>query len=159
MPVTYEPIATTTLGSAAATITLSSIPSTYTDIRLVFVVTASSGWGLTINALTTNEYSYTIIRGDGSATESLRRTNYPGIYNTAQSATIPQMLTYDFFSYAGSTNKTALVTESLDFNGSGWVSRSVALCRTTSAITSLTLTSGGTFPIGTTATLYGIKNF
>ena len=36
MPTTYEPIATTTLGSAAASITFSSIPATYTDLRVVF---------------------------------------------------------------------------------------------------------------------------
>jgi hypothetical protein len=37
MPATYEPIATTTLGTAAAFITFSSIPATYTDLRLVIV--------------------------------------------------------------------------------------------------------------------------
>ena len=37
MPATYEPIATTTLGSAATNITFSSIPATYTDLRLVLV--------------------------------------------------------------------------------------------------------------------------
>jgi hypothetical protein len=35
MATTYEPIATTTLGTAAAFITFSSIPATYTDLRLV----------------------------------------------------------------------------------------------------------------------------
>jgi len=35
MPKTYEPIATTTLGSNQTTITFSSIPSTYTDLVIV----------------------------------------------------------------------------------------------------------------------------
>ena len=45
MPATYEPIATTTLGSAAASITFSSIAGTYTDLRLVMVgTTSASDW-------------------------------------------------------------------------------------------------------------------
>jgi hypothetical protein len=35
MPATYEPIATTTLGTAAATITFSSIPATYSDLMQI----------------------------------------------------------------------------------------------------------------------------
>ena len=35
---TYEPIATTTLGSAASTITFSSISGSYTDLILVFLL-------------------------------------------------------------------------------------------------------------------------
>jgi hypothetical protein len=35
MAKTYEPIATTTLGTAAATVTFSSISGTYTDLVLV----------------------------------------------------------------------------------------------------------------------------
>jgi hypothetical protein len=63
----------------------------------------------------------------------------------------------DFFSYAGSTNKTVLIEISQDYNGSGVVQRSVALFRDTAAITRLDLTAvGTTFAIGTTATLYGI---
>jgi hypothetical protein len=42
MPATYEPIATTTLGGAAATITFSSISSAYTDLRIVLVGTTTA---------------------------------------------------------------------------------------------------------------------
>jgi hypothetical protein len=38
MATTYEAIQTTTLGSAAALITFSSIPATYTDLILVLLV-------------------------------------------------------------------------------------------------------------------------
>lgn len=154
---TYDLIASQTLGSAASSITFSSIAASWTDLRLVVTFSSASGFSLTMNGLNTNEYSGTILRGDGTSASSVSRTNYAGIYNTTQSSTIPAMLTYDIFSYAGSTYKTVLVTESEDFNGSGWVVRSVWLCRTTSAITSLALTSGGTFNAGTTANLYGIK--
>jgi hypothetical protein len=155
---TYDLIASQTLGSAASSITFSSIAASWTDLRLVVTFSSSSGFSLIMNGLNTNEYSGTILRADGTSASSVSRTNYSGIYNTTQSSTIPAMLTYDIFSYAGSTYKTVLVTESEDFNGSGWVVRSVWLCRTTSAITSLALTSGGTFNAGTTANLYGIKS-
>jgi hypothetical protein len=82
MPATYEPIATTTLGSAATTITLSSIPSTYTDLRLVTVLSNNGAGGdslyITCNgdALgATSLYSETRLRGDGSTATSARSSS------------------------------------------------------------------------------------
>jgi hypothetical protein len=51
-----------------------------------------------------------------------------------------------------------LLTGGTDNNGSGGVTRSVGLWRSTSAITSISLFIDGTttFSTGTTATLYGI---
>jgi len=44
MPITYEPIATTTLSSAQSSVTFSSISGSYTDLVLVFSdVKLSSG--------------------------------------------------------------------------------------------------------------------
>jgi hypothetical protein len=43
MAITYEPIATTTLGSATSTVTFSSISGSYTDLVAVFEVTLTSG--------------------------------------------------------------------------------------------------------------------
>ena len=63
----------------------------------------------------------------------------------------------DIFSYAGSTFKTALSNQNIDNNSTGWVFRSVGLWRSTSAITSLTITnSSNQLAAGTTASLYGI---
>jgi hypothetical protein len=42
MAITYEPIATTTLGSAAADVTFTSISGTYTDLVLVAVTQIGS---------------------------------------------------------------------------------------------------------------------
>ena len=67
------------------------------------------------------------------------------------------LYTLDIFSYTGSTNKTVLVTNSVDQNGSGQVGRVVGLWRNTAAITTITLSDSSNFAIGTTATLYGIK--
>ena len=167
MATTYEPIATTTLGSAASEITFSSIAATYTDLRIVFVGTQGSATAYVyarVNGDTGSNYSETILYGNGSSALSARNTSQSqwGIAAGASlSTTLPALVTLDIFSYAGSTNKTALGTTSNDQNGSGVTERTVHLWRNTAAITSVTLRSAGggsTFAIGTTATLYGIKN-
>lgn len=162
MPATYESIASTTLGSAAATITFSSIAGTYTDLRLVVVsqsTTGGSGNRITINSDTGSNYSRTILRGDGSSATSVRGTS-ESVFVFGATGTSPNwtMFTADFFSYAGSTYKTVLASIARDANGSGNVERTVGLYRSTSAITALELAvSGDTFSSGTTATLFGIK--
>ena len=104
----------------------------------------------------------TYIGGDGSTASSTRYTNSNEIpingINTGGTTT-PHFLLVDVFSYAGSTNKTCLMEISHDRNGSGYVERAVGLWRSTAAITSVTITlNTGNMAIGTTATLYGIKN-
>jgi hypothetical protein len=163
MASTYEPIATTTLGSAASSITFSSISSAYTDLRVVLVGKSSTG-DLTIayrfNSDTGSNYSYTSLYGNGTSALSNRGSNNSYAFPVSNSDLVssqPQMLTIDVFSYAGSTNKTALATFSQDLNGSGSVYRTVNLWRSVSAITSISLlVLSNDFAIGTTATLYGI---
>jgi hypothetical protein len=153
-------IASQTLGSAAATITFSSIPATYTDLRLVLngSLSASTSLRMQFNGITVN-YSSTHIDGNGSSAISGRVTGATRI--TLNIASIPSALkflvTSDIFSYAGSTSKTCLNTLNFDANGSGNVSYQVGLQQSTAAITSILLfPSSGNFEIGTTATLYGI---
>jgi hypothetical protein len=170
MATTYEPIATTTLGSAASTITFSSIPSTYTDLRLMVSSRIESGGTnyaalfVRFNNLGTTIYSTTRLGGDGTSAYSNRASTQTELALTAGSAGSASasgtfnLSTIDLFSYTGSTNKTALATVSADNNGSGFVVRQVLLARTTSAITRIDLTdeTGLNFATGTTATLYGI---
>jgi hypothetical protein len=163
MASTYEPIATNTLGSAASSITFSSISSAYTDLRVVLTgTTASQAFPfLRFNTDTGNNYSGTYLDGSGSAASSLRDTNISGIYIAGANGDFrnTQVATaqIDIFSYAGSTNKTALSAFSGDRNGAGFVVRTVGLWRSTSAITSVVLSGNGVnWSIGTTATLYGI---
>jgi len=162
---TYEKIATTTLGSAATNITFSSIPVTYTDLRLVIVPIANgaSDYNLFVqlNGSSTAEYSRTRLAGNGTATNTgsvTGETKWNLIYATGWKST-PSLWTLDIFSYAGSTYKTALSTGSGDYNGSGDVVRAVHLWRNTAAITSFVISGDITnnFNTGTTATLYGIK--
>ena len=163
MPATYEPIATTTLGSAAANITFSSIANTYTDLRLVFtgtITTAGPDLTFRINDDTGTNYSWTALFGSGTSAGSNRATgstNIPITPNSGISTTVPMFASIDIFSYAGSTNKTILISNSNDRNGSGYVEQVVGLWRSTSAITSVSVQVTNTLTAGTTATLFGIK--
>jgi hypothetical protein len=167
MALTYEKIATTTLGSTATSIDFTSIGSGYTDLRLVLVATttnAGRAYRLRFNSDTSSLYSRTNLNGRGTGVSSTRDTG--GTFITigddawvGSSTTIPGLTTVDVFSYAGSTFKTLLATDSNDQNGSGTVQSIVGLYRSTSAITSISLFLSGTsetFKVGTTATIYGI---
>ncbi len=162
MPATYEPIATTTLSSAASSITFSSIPSTYTDLRGVL---NSTGFATADRPLirfngSSSGYSGTNLYGDGATAGSVAYTSGTGI-NIRDNITASKnfMLTIDIFSYAGSTYKTTLTNKSADENGAGSVANAVHLWQTTSAINEVSIRStlGNNYNAGTTATLYGIK--
>ena len=155
-------IATTTLGSAASSITFSSIPSTYTDLRVVLVGTTSANTycKLQFNSDTAANYSATWIVGDGTSAASYNiQDNWINItYGVGLKSATPTTNMFNVFSYAGSTYKTTLGENVGDLNGSGAVGRFVGLWRSTSAINRIDLSLGtGNFATGTTATLYGIK--
>jgi hypothetical protein len=160
MPTTYDKIATTTLGSNTANITFSSIPATYTDLRVVCVATGSGNFGARLNGDTGSNYSHTDLIGNGSSASSYRpsvQQAYMVIDNALNGlGNTPQFYTLDIFSYAGSTLKTTLVTANEDLNGSGYVSYQVFLWNSTAAINSVTVLGSSTLNTGTTATLYGI---
>ena len=156
-------IATTTLGSAAATITFTSIPSTYTDLRLVFVG-GNDGTNILCGIRFNNDsglnYSITPITGNGSSASSTRRTSRSSLEPFFEGDMVTgyiEFFTADIMSYAGSTNKTTLMTGSNDRNGDGTVTRTVGLWRNTAAINRVDIyLASGNFNAGTTATLYGI---
>ena len=170
---TYDLIASQTLGSAASSITFSSIAASWTDLRLILTGKCdytSQAYGtilINFNGDTGSNYSYTWIYGNGTAASSSSATNLTGgrLYFGADvsSSTWSTLATVDIFSYAGSTYKTFLHTHSNDANGGAGaginVGGRVLLWRSTSAITSLVLSnlSFTNFASGTTANLYGIK--
>lgn len=170
MPLTYEPIATTTLGADTASISFGSVPNTYTDLRLIITArtdrasTGSDTILLRFNNDAASNYSYTQLTSDGttaatslsaSTTQILgglapRNNNTSGIFG---------LTVIDIFSYAGSTHKSTLATAYADISGSGNVYNIVGMWRNTSAITTVSIHLSSTFKYltGTTATLYGIK--
>lgn len=161
MAVTYEPIASTTLGSAATSVTFSSIPGTYTDLVLVAFMKESSGTtytSLRLNGDTGTNFSTTDLYGSGGSAISTRQSNQSVIANGQSStggsytATIINLMSY------ANTNvfKTTLAAT---VNPAVLVLRSVGLWRSTSAITSVTLltSTADTWVAGSTFSLYGIK--
>jgi len=161
MPATYEPIATTTLVSAAASIEFTSIPATYTDLRfvLVFTPTLSLRPRLQLNGDTATNYSSMVLITDGSTLNAAGNINDPSIRVTNANNANLSIITYDWLGYTGSTFKSGVATFTGDDNGSGRVSSVVVMHRTTSATTSIkAIVSASTYAAGSTATLYGIKN-
>jgi hypothetical protein len=157
MPSTYTPIATQTLGTAATSVTFSSISGTYTDLVLVFngTVSANQYVAVRLNSDTGSNYSWTRIDGDGSSAYSSRGTSTTfgrlGIGNpTNRTLTISHFMNYS----NATTNKSVLSRSNTDFVGA-----LVNLWRNTAAITSITVltTTADTFTVGSTFTLYGIK--
>ena len=153
MAATYEPIATTTLGSAQSSVTYSSLGS-YTDIVIVYNGTTDNNLSLRFNGDTGSNYSVTRMGGYGSSASSSRYTSQTlmlGNYSVANTTAIWQV-----FNYSNSTTyKTALAKGGgADYGTEAYV----GLWRNTAAITSITvLPSSGNLASGSTITLYGIK--
>lgn len=159
MPKTYEPIATNTLGSSAATVTFSSIPATYTDLVIIsYPKFSSAGQMITnFNGDTGTNYSITYLIGDGSNAGSSRFSNQGAIGTTpTQINTVEHIVIQHIMNYSNTTtNKTMLQRTSQTANA---VWQLVGLWRNTAAITSVVLTgSSANFAAGSTFTLYGIK--
>lgn len=159
MPTTYEPIATTTLASTSTTITFSSIPSTYTDLRLVLI--GKNGVGsnsiiLRFNSDTGTNYSRNYIEGDGTTAAAGRNQNATSI-TVGDNGTAVCFSTIDVFSYTTSAYKAVICRTFNDKNGSGTANQTVGLWRGAAAINTVQFSLADPFSIGTTATLYGIK--
>jgi hypothetical protein len=154
---TYVALDTQTLGSTAGSVTFSSIPQSYTDLILVFAGTVGTldNDNITFNGDTGSNYSVTRLLGSGSSDSSSRGSNLSAIQcgeiATSQSTDIIQIQ-----NYSNTTTYKTLIHRS--GNTSQFLKASVGLWRNTAAITSITITNGGTFSIGSTFTLYGLAN-
>lgn len=163
MAATYEPIATTTLGSAQATVTFSSIPATYTDLVLITSGQVASGGSQAVRVRvgngsvdSGNNYSFTYVLGSGAAGQSGRGTNASSmIINRTASSQIGSGIA-SFMNYANTTtNKTVI---SSGYDSTNFAILQVNLWRSTAAIDTITLFPevAATFNSGFTFTLYGI---
>ena len=168
MAITYEPIATTTLSTAAADVTFTSISGTYTDLVLVVTaqqVTSGEDLVLQFNSDTASNYSRTYLCGDGSTAHSGRSTSATNIildhHATPPTTTSFGVATINIQNYSNTTTYKTTISRanSLDASYAGTVAN-VGLWRSTSAITAVKIfcTNSSNLKTGTVATLYGIKS-
>lgn len=161
MPETYEPITTQTLGTAVATVTISSIPATYTDLILVMSYGATNSIPnlyIRLNGDSAGNYSSTSLEGAGTSAVSQRQSNVAQmVLHGFQGGTYtsPFINIIQFNSYANTTTYKTVLSR----NTSNSAGAYIGLWRSTSAITSVSITNdfSSTFTTGSTFTLYGIK--
>lgn len=170
MAPTYQLIASNTLTGTTASVTFSSIPSTYTDLVLrISARTDRVNPGDTVyirfNSDSGTNYSTTRLTGTGSAVAAVRQSSSSGpisLFVTAASDTSntfgnAEAYIPNYTLSATKSNSTFSVTEN---NGTtAYISANANLWNSTSAITSITLASvnSANFISGSSFFLYGIS--
>ena len=167
----YDSIATTTVGSGGtASVTFSSIPTTYTHLQIrIFARTnrasTRDGVKLRFNGDSTSSYAQHNLYGDGSSAVA---TGYPNEPEAALDAVTAATGTANSFGTIivdilnfSSTAKTTTVRSfgGLDNNGNGKINLTSNLWNKTDAVTSIYLApySGTLFNEYSSFALYGIK--
>jgi hypothetical protein len=172
MATTYTKIASVTVGSGgAASMDFTSIPSTYTDLKLVVSARSDESGGtaqstsyfLAINGSSSSRSWRVLGAFAGSTTYSSTGTNgkigtIPGTAATTNTFNSTEVY---FPNYAGSQNKSYSTDTATENNSStnNDLGLFAGLYSSSSVISSFSITSGaGNFVQYSTATLYGITN-
>jgi len=166
MALTYQAIATTTVGSGgAANIEFTSIPATYTDLKLVYSTRVNVGGGqngiyISLNNNTSN-FTAKHIQGDGSSVASFGIARFAG-YSAASGATANTFSNGELYfpNYSSSNNKSFSGDVGQENNQTtAYLLMGAHLWSDSAAITSIKITPDtANFVQHSTATLYGIKN-
>jgi hypothetical protein len=166
---TFKKIQTVTVGSGgAATIDFTSIPQTYTDLKLVMSLRSTRAtyvdddFQININGLTTNQTTrYLQGSGAGSA-GSFTGTRWSGLIPADGAATASVFGSAELYipNYTSANNKSSSIDSVHETNGTTAYQRLHAnLWSQTDAITRLTIVcADGNFKQYSTATLYGVSN-
>ena len=153
---TYVPIQTYTADGSTTTYTFTSIPQTYNDLVVVTNgVYTNNDIDMKFNSDSGSNYSRTYIYATGSSYGGAAITNatagYAGTLGTGYTTNIVNIL-----NYSGTSKQKSWLTRASA--ASTAVIHAIGLWRSTSAITSISLTINTlTWPAGSTMTLYGIK--
>jgi hypothetical protein len=164
----YVSIATTTVGSGgAATITFSSIPSTYQHLQIrAFGKSTSTGDSvrITFNSDTGSNYANHFLYGNSAAASSSAETsgariNVYAFYAPSTTANVFGSTILDILDYKNTDKyKTTRSLGGFDQNGSGSLGVQSGLWMSTSAITSITFApQAGNWAEYSSFALYGIK--
>lgn len=157
---TYEPIATTTLGSSQANVTFNSF-SGYTDLILVAQTGAVTGdymLFMRFNSDTSTNYNFSQLWGPSGGTNMSSEHAINQTYLDLQSSpnTIGHMVIAHIMNYSNTVTQKPVISRAFDANNNRTYT-SAMLWRSTSAITSILLyPSAGNLATGSTFTLYGI---
>lgn len=164
MAVTYEAIANLTLSSQNNTMQISSIPSTYTDLRLIYTgqVTANAYFYLRFNnASAGGQYGFQTLWSSSTTNTAFRVSNsneialcFNGFGPTTGTSAFAHGIV-DIFNYTDTNcRKSCLYTFNRD---SQFFERGVGTFQGTSNITSIQLVSSANFfAPNSTLALYGI---
>jgi len=167
---TYNPIATYTFGSAAASYTFSNIPSYYTDLVMVVMPVSSNNaypW-MRFNGDSGNYYVDTSLYGNGSSQGGINRTaNSRGYIAEMVEAETTQKtnIVVNILNYSNSTTyKTYFArgsnTVATTYTGSEFITGTYNGSKSPISSITVGIASGGTdwnLDTGTVITLYGIK--
>jgi hypothetical protein len=170
MPATYTFIASNTLSTSAASVTFSSIPSTYTDLVLRMSPRDTQGATdsqcfIKPNSNSGTVYTDTRMTGNGSTAISTRNAsnangNVVGFYS-ASSATANTFGSLEVYipNYAEAAVKQIVTFGTAESNAAEVrLSVTGGLFNNTTAISSLLINAGNNFVAGSSFFLYGIKN-
>lgn len=157
MPATYDSIATTTLTSPSSSVTLSSIPQTFTDLVLVINAKSSSGNFypvMYVNSASMSQRVYLIANASGGAGAGISADNYIVGENLVYDTGFLATFVMHFMSYSNSTTYKSVIVR--NNNPSRGTELLLSSRFSLDAITSINI-AGSTFDTGTTFMLYGIK--
>jgi hypothetical protein len=171
MAAAYNLISSQVLGSTASTVTFSSIPSTYSDLKLVVSARGDAAGQQTqivikINGDTATNYSLTNLAAGYASVSSSSYSNQtpPNILNfNASGSTASTFGSAEIYipNYNSTGNKPFLILDTGENNsiGSNDIDAIANLYRGTSGISSITLSPvTGNFVANSSFYLYGIKN-
>jgi hypothetical protein len=159
MAKTYDLITSSTLGSPATGIDFTSIPSTYTDLRLIVTGVRVSGGALNFrfNNDSGSNYFYERAVANGSSLGASVNGATTSIGTNGWNSTYPQIWIMDILRYSGTTKKSSIMRMAADESGGGEMAWFCATYNVTTAISQINMfISAGTIAAGFTASLYGI---